>query len=137
MSNEWFPLASLDMEKSNEVSESFGNSRIRKALQILYEFTTVTWEHRNEQLHTTEKEALAASIRLEDAAAIMHYHGKPHLLRFDDRHLCDRPLLKLLRSSSSTQRQWLRMVQRSEEVYQTDGGIQTTSTSFLLGELHM
>ena len=131
LSNEWFKLASMDMKKTKEISESRGNSRIQKALHILYEFTTVTWEHRNEMLHTTtENETLAVLIQSVDAGAIKHYHRKPHLLRFDDRLLCGRPLPQLLRSSSSTQRQWLRMVRQSLEAYQTDGGTQTTLTSF-------
>ena len=121
----------MDMGKIHDFCEARGNSRIRQALTLLYNFTTVTWKHRNETLHMTEAEALAVDIQSTDVVAIKHsYHAKPHLRRFDDRHLCDRPLDKLLRSSSSTQRRWLRMVRISTEAYQTDGGTKTTTTSF-------
>ena len=103
LSTEWIHLASLDMHDQTLCSEDRGNARIRKALSSIYEYTWKTWDSRNEVLHTKDKTTLAANIRSADCAAIKHYHSKPHLLRFDDRHLCDRPLIKLLHGSSSTQ----------------------------------
>jgi hypothetical protein len=104
LSTDWMELASLDLESPTKYSESYGNARIRKALTCLYEYTQTTWENRNAAPHNKEANDLAVSIRSADALAIKHYHGKPHLLRFDDRHLCERPLSKLLSGSTSTQR---------------------------------
>ena len=90
----------------------------------------VLWEKRNAALHKKEANNLEVPIRSADAVAIKHYHGKPHLLRFDNRHLCERPLSKLLSGSTSTQRRWLRLVRKSEDACSGEGRTQTTITSF-------
>jgi hypothetical protein len=130
LSTDWMALASLDLESPTKYSESHGNARIRKALTCLYKYTQTTWENRNAALHNKEANDLAVSIRSADAVAIKHYHGKPHLLRFDDRHLCERPLSKLLSGSTSAQRRWLRLAHKSEDAYSGEGRTQTTITSF-------
>jgi len=86
--------------------------------------------HRNELLHTKESTALAVNIRSATAAEIKHYHSRPHLLRFDDRHLCERPLSKLLDGNATTHRRWLRMVKKSIGISRQEGSTQTTMTSF-------
>ena len=58
-----------------------------------------------------------------------HYHSRPHLLWFDDRHLRERPLSKLLDGNAATHREWLCMV----KIYwciSSRGTIQMTMTSF-------
>lgn len=130
LSREWRVLASLDINDSCTVSDDKVNGRLRKAMISLYEYTRATWLHRNELLHTTESNALAVSIRSATISEIKHYHNHPHLLRFDDRHLCERPLTKLLDGSAATQRRWLRLVKKSIGISSTEGKTQTKMTSY-------
>ena len=129
LSREWRDLASLDMNNSTTFSADTANTPLRKAMSCLYEYTRATWLHRNELLHTQEITALAVSIRSVVTAEIKYYHSRPHLLRFDDRHLCKRPLSKLLDSNAATHR-WLRMVKKSIGSSRNEGTTQTTMTSF-------
>jgi hypothetical protein len=130
LSRKWRDLASLDMHNPLVYSEDKANARLRKAMSCLYDYSRAMWEHRNEMLHTKDNTALAASIRSTSHAEIKFYHSRPHLLQFDDRHLCDRSLTKLLDGSLSTQRRWLRMVKKSTEISSRHGITQTTMTSF-------
>ena len=130
LSTEWIHLVSLDMNDQTSCSDDRGNARLRKAISCLYEYTWKTWDSRNELLHTTDSTKLAATIRSADIASIKHYHSKPHLLRFDDRHLCERQLTKLIQGSSSTQRRWLKMVRKSTEAYTQEGKTQMSITSY-------
>ena len=129
-SKEWLHLTSKDIDNADKYCEAKGNARLRKAMSRIYEYTKATWEHRNAMLHTKDATAMAVSIRSAAQVEIKHYHGRPNLLRFDDRHLCDRPLSKLLDGSPSTQRRWLRLVRKSMEADQRKGRTQTTMTSF-------
>ena len=92
LSREWKALALLDMQQSMAFSAAKANARLRKVLTSLYDYSRATWEHHNKLLHTTESDAIAVSIRSATHAEIKHYHSRPHLLRFDGRHLCERSL---------------------------------------------
>jgi hypothetical protein len=124
-STEWLHLTSNDMDNADKYCEPKGNARLRKAMSRIYEYTKSTWEHRNAMLHTKESTAMAVSIRSAAHVEIKHYHGRPNLLRSDDR-----PLSKLLDGSPSAQRRWLRLVRKSMEACQREGRTQTTMTSF-------
>ena len=85
----------MDMHNTLVYSADKANARLRKAMSCFYDFSRAMWEHRNEMLHTNDSTALAASIRSTTHAEIKFYHLRPHLLRFDDQHLCARSLTKL------------------------------------------
>ena len=128
-SNRWRHLANLDMHHPHHVDTTAGASRMRQIIQATHVFTYETWLSRNSDLHQTDDADLAA-IRSAELAEIRYYHGQPHLLQSSDRHYCSRSLDKLLTSSTSTRRRWLRRVKKSILDLQRDGTRQSLITSF-------
>ena len=105
-------------------------TRLRKAIRGIYDFTSDLWTERNTVLHDGETAHEMAEIFSTEVAEIKSYHQQRYLLRFDDRHLCDRPLKQLLTGSAATRRRWLRLVKRSRDVQARDGQTQQKITSF-------
>ena len=110
--------------------QSLGDRRLRSILQTTHEFTIAIWLSRNSALHNLDDSTLA-EIRSSEFAEISHNHNRPHLLPQHDQHYCSRSLLeRLLASSASTWRRWLRTVQRSISEHDRDGARQSLLTSF-------
>ena len=130
LSWDWRTLVSLDLYNSKTHAMDKADARLRKAMNSLYDYSRTTWEHRNELLHTQASNALATTIRSATAAEIKHYHSQPHLLRYNNRHLCSQSLTNLLNGRESSQRRWLRMVKKSIGIVKYHERSQTTITSF-------
>ena len=130
LSRDWRHVAALDMLRFASFDEDNAIIRIRKVLRSLHEFTHTIWTERNTVLHNGDLTSEMANIYSTDVAEITSYHQQRHLLRFDDRHLCDRPLQSLLQGSAATRRRWLRLVKRSCATYAKEGQTQRTISSF-------
>lgn len=134
---DWRNLASLDLYNPNIHASDKANACLRKAMTSIYDYSCATWKHCNDLLlHTKDSDALAISIRSVLPAVIKHYHSRPHTLCFDDRHLCERSLTKLLDGSEATQRRWLRMVKKSVGAVKHQGTSQAVITSFFAQRLY-
>jgi hypothetical protein len=130
LSIKWTTLARLDMLSATKPDTVTGSHRIRKCIAAIHTFTRQLWLARNQLLHAATEETITATARTTAQIEVTHYHQRPHLLRFDDRHLCDRNLHQLLTGSSSTRRRWLRLVKSSVQIHALDGQRQTTIQSF-------
>ena len=106
-----------------------GDIRIKSVLKGIHAHTRRLWTARNTALHS-EQETVLADIRSQEVAEIRHYYSRPHLLRAADQHYCTRSLSRLLSSSASTRRRWLRLVKRSSAELTKDGTCQSRITSF-------
>ncbi|KAI2497424.1 hypothetical protein MHU86_17082 [Fragilaria crotonensis] len=109
LSSEWITLASLDMHANTKPEPKKGANRIRKCLTAIHTFTRQLWLARNAVLHADTVATTTAIARTAEQIEVSHYHQRPQLLRFDDRHLCDRNLQQLMTGSSTTRRRWLRL----------------------------
>lgn len=130
ISKEWSILASLDIHTNTKPDTTKGAHRIRKCLAAIHTFTRQLWLSRNSVLHANTEAATIATTRTAEHIEVSYYHQRPHLLRFDDRHLCDRSLQQLLTGSSTTRRRWLRLAKSSVTSHTQDGARQTMIHSF-------
>jgi hypothetical protein len=130
LSLEWSSLANFDMLSPSKNEHGKGAHRIRTIITALYTFTRTIWLARNKVLHEVDELTATTTAKTAEQIEISYYHTRPHLLRFDDRHLCDRNLNQLLTGSSSTRRRWLRLVKSSVQTHAIDGKRQTTIQSF-------
>jgi hypothetical protein len=130
MSLEWSNLAKLDMISPSKDEHGKGAHHIRTIITAIHTFTRNIWLVRNKALHEVEEINATTTATTAEQIEISYYHTRPNLLRFDDRHLCDRNLNQLLTGSSSTRRQWLRLVKSSVQTHAIDGKRQTTIQSF-------
>jgi hypothetical protein len=73
-------------------------SCFRNILEAIHDHIIRMWLSQNQVLHSKDDEDLA-NIRSAETAEITRMHGQPDLLCLADRHLCSRPLQKLLLSS--------------------------------------
>jgi hypothetical protein len=130
LSTEWSTLARLDMHDPTQSDIVIGRHRIRKVLAAIHTFARQLWLARNSVLHADTEAATVTTARTAEQIEVRYYHQRPHLLRFDDRHLCDRSLQQLMTGSSSTRRRWLRLAKSSVQIHAIDGTRQTTIQSF-------
>ncbi|KAI2513278.1 hypothetical protein MHU86_1049 [Fragilaria crotonensis] len=117
------------MYNSTERDENRGEQEIRKITKLISDHFNRLWEARNAALHSNEEDELQ-QIRSEEANEVRYYHSHPNLLKFDDRHYCDRPLDKILHGPKSTRRRWLRKVKKSVQAQEAQGTRQTLITSY-------
>jgi hypothetical protein len=106
-----------------------GNSVISKVLRALHTATREIWLSRNKSLHDNSDE-LVKAIKSSEAAEIRHFHSNPHLLPTDDQHYCERSLTKLLCSSHSVRRRWLKHIHHARATKLRNGLRQTNLTHF-------
>ena len=130
LSTAWKQLAHLDMLTPQKNDSTIRAQRIRTCLSATHAYTRTLWLSRNSVLHAAPDEAQKATAQTSEQIEVSYYHQRSHLLRFDDRHLCDRPLDKLLAGSSSTRRRWLQLVKSSVLIHAIDSQRQTTIQSF-------
>ena len=116
------------MHDPRQHNRQLGEKRIRDILSKLHSFTLSLWKERNSVLHNQEDTDLR-SIRSAELAEIRHFHENPSLLCLADRHFCERSLERLLQSSASTRRRWLRRVKKSAASHLRDGHRQSLLTS--------
>lgn len=128
LSTSWMDLASLRYEDTR-VDRTAGAKCIRRSLQALYSYTTGVWKTRNVALHDSEN-VLHRRLQSTMYDTIVYLHQHPDHLCFDDRYLCDMSLEKLLRSSPSTQRRWIKRMKDSRVLHTRLGERQTLITSF-------
>jgi hypothetical protein len=130
LSTEWRSLACMDM-LSPTPDTAKGMTRIRHCLSAIHSYTRQLWLlTRNSVLHAETDVATITKARTAEQIEVKYYHERPNLLRFDDRHLCDRNLQQLLSGSSSTRRRWLRLAKSSVQIHALDGTRQTTIQNF-------
>ena len=129
LSKQWVCLASYDMHDPRKHDRQMGEQRIRDILSKLHLFTLSLWQERNSVLHNREDTDLRL-IRSSELAEIRQFHENPSLLCLADRHFCERSLERLLQSSASTRRRWLRRVKKSAASHLRDGQRQSLLTSF-------
>ena len=124
---EWADMAQWDMHKPTRDVRK-GEVRMKHIISSLGQHVRRIWIARNGCLHDSADSD--ASKLSSEAVEIEYYHSRPHLLRLGDQHYCQRSLVKLLSSSSSTRRRWLRKVRQSSAELTKDGTQQALITSF-------
>jgi hypothetical protein len=129
LSNSWQTAASLDMFHATYRDPARGNSVISKVLRALHTATREIWLSRKKSLHNNSDE-LVKAIKSSEAAEIRHFHSNPHLLPTDDQHYCERSLTKLLCSSHSVRRRWLKHIHHARATKLRNGLRQTNLTHF-------
>ncbi|KAI2497596.1 hypothetical protein MHU86_16902 [Fragilaria crotonensis] len=104
-----------NLEKYSMDPATKGANRIRKCLlTAIHTFTRQLWLARNAVHHADTVATTTAIACTAEQIEVSYYHQRPQLLRFDDRHLCDRNLQQLMTGSSpTTRRRWLRLVKSS------------------------
>ena len=128
LSKSWMDIASMEyghMKKS--ITE--GACRMRRCTDALFKFSCGIWKSRNSALHESE-EATNQRMRSATADTIIYLHSQGDHICHEDRYLCELPLDKILRSSPSTQRRWLKRMQDSKKLHTRRGERQTLITSF-------
>jgi hypothetical protein len=130
LSTAWRSLAHQDMLSATKSDQPKGLQRLRTCISAIHIFTRTLWLARNSVLHEETQINNLNTARTAEQVEVSYYHQRPQLLRFDDRHLCDRSLNKLLSGSSSTRRRWLRLIKSSVQLHAIDGKRQTTIQSF-------
>jgi hypothetical protein len=128
LSRQWAIAAQYSMHTTSKDRKE-GDIRIKSVLRGIHAHTRRLWLARNTALHS-EREAEMADIRSQEVAEIRYYYSRPHLLRAADQHYCTRSLNRLLSSSASTRRRWLRLVKRSSAELTKGGTCQTRITTF-------
>ena len=128
LSKSWIDLASKEYEYGKQ-SLPAGEQRMKRCLASLLEYSTGIWKSRNSALHDS-KDLENQRLRSLMADNISHLHSQADLLCFEDRYLCEIPLDRLLRSSPSTQRRWLKRMHDSKALHTKMGERQTLITSY-------
>lgn len=124
----WTDLASFDYN-NNTRSHQAGVRRMYSSLNALFTYSMGIWKARNAALHESNDNA-ARKTRQDMSDTIRWLYHKPDQVCFDDRYLCDMHLEKLLSSSPSTQRRWIKRVKASKDLYTREGARQTLITSY-------
>jgi hypothetical protein len=112
VSKAWYDIADATYDIPDRRNTLDGAIRIRSLISSLYHYTEEIWIVRNARLHDQQDDTTAA-IRSTSAIEIRDAYSNPDSLLFGDRHLCNQPLEKNLKSNSSTQRRWLRRIRES------------------------
>lgn len=127
----WLRLASMKPISNDEKPDmQRGNHRIHTAISAIHKYTRAIWLGRNEVLHKQKDTATAKKYSAE-STEIRHYFSDPLLLPAEDRHYVSNNLDKLLRSSPSVRRRWLRRVRTARNNMLKKGLSQLTIRNFL------
>ena len=130
LSRHWISLASMSMSSSIDRNIAEGSNRLRTLIKASSTLALTLWKGRNDVLHRSTDDGIKQANRLEDDV-IRDYYSKPELLSsFDQHYISSRPLAKLLTSSRSNRRRWLRQVQLSRARRLTSTGSQPTLFHF-------
>lgn len=127
LSKSWMDIASMEYGHTNK-SITEGERRMRRCMDALFKFSRGIWKSRNSVLHESE-EAVNQRMRSATADTIIYLHSQADQICHEDRYLCELPLDKILRSSPSTQRRWLKRMQDSKILHTRRGERQTLITS--------
>ena len=112
LSTHWKIVAGMSMHVPNVNSRDTAQSRLRHVMTTLHDLSLAIWKGRNEYVHRADASTDLQLHRREDLE-IQHYHDHPEMLSHSDRHYCERPLQKILRSTPANRRRWLRQVKLS------------------------
>ena len=129
LSKKWRELASKSLYNIGNSDQTKGLQSMKSTLDAIHAHCIRIWLSRNQALHSNDDDAVQ-EIRSAERAEIQLLHGQPDSMRTADRYLCSRSLQKLLDSSPSTCRRWLRRVKASRELHSKDGSQQSLITSF-------
>ena len=124
----WTELARSQMFGSGQVI-ALGHNRLRRIHCLIFSLVNDLLKSRNTSLHGIQDNE-NRELRTAEQVEIAHYHAHPELLRPGDRHYCERSLQKLLSSTSSVRRRWLKHTKNSRLRQLQDGKRQTTITQF-------
>ncbi|KAI2499368.1 hypothetical protein MHU86_15080 [Fragilaria crotonensis] len=98
-------------------------------LSAIHKYVRAIWLGRNDTLHKHRDAANAIKYSAE-STEIRHYFSDPLLLPAEDRHYVSNNLDKLLRSSPSVRRRWLRRVRTARNNMLKNGKSQLIRTFF-------
>jgi hypothetical protein len=126
----WLRLASVKPIDNGKPDEQRGNYRIHRTLSAIHTYIRAIWLGRNDVLHQNNDNANATKYSAE-STEIRHYFKDPLLLPAEDRHYVSTNLDKILRSSPSVRRRWLRRVRTARSNMMKHGQSQLTIRHFL------
>jgi hypothetical protein len=127
LAKQWSLMSQYEMFRDVR-DQHKGEARMMQIMVAITSHVRRLWLSRNSVLHsntTTMEVNFSAEV-----AEIQYYHSRPHLLRTGDQHYCARPLSKILASSPSTRRWWLRKVKQSSADLTKDGTTQTLISTY-------
>ena len=129
LSKEWTALAACHLIEPSTLDFQTAHNRMTRVLKDLHHYTRQLWSTRNEALHSTESESMAA-IRSITQAEIKHYYHHQDLLQFEDRYLFHNSLDHIFQSSQSTQSRWLQRACASAKRRKQSNNSQQLITQF-------
>ena len=124
----WLDLASMQYD-DDRYDKTAGLQRLQQCIKALYTYTEGIWRTRNSALHDSDDQ-FRQRLRSNMHDTITHFYNNPDKICFDDEYLCGMSLQSLLRSSSATQRRWIKRMRDSREMHRRMGERQTLITSY-------
>ncbi len=128
LSKSWLDLASMQYD-DDRYDKTAGLQRLQQCIKALYTYTEGIWRTRNSALHDSDDQ-FRQRLRSNMHDTITHFYNNPDKICFDDEYLCGMSLQSLLRSSSATQRRWIKRMRDSREMHRRMGERQTLITSY-------
>ena len=104
---------------------------LRHSIQALHTYTDGIWRARNIALQHESDNQILLRLRSSMHDTIIHLQKHPEMICIDDKYLCKMSLQTLLKSSSATQRRWIKRMCDSREMHTRLGERQTLITSYL------